>query len=141
MTGIRTLRLDWSPREPLAGSRPSMDHRLDQGSSETVRRAGTMDRQSGTRLRRGRQSRSRPYQASSPFDARPDLVHHDLAVARGSMKFGCALSRIRCGRIRAWTRSVPSERELEGHPLHRRDSDHVWSNTKLPSAYQIGLPL
>ena len=57
---------------------------------------------------------SRPFDASKiwPMTTRPSPA--------GSRKFGWALSRMMCGRIRAWTSVGAAERQLERDPLHRR---------------------
>ena len=80
------------------------------------------------------------YQGSRSPDAPEQLVQHDLAVAR-------RVQEVRLGLAEDQVRPHP---RLDQPRAVERDStvipssvgiDHVWSNTRLPSAYQIGLPL
>ena len=82
--------------------------RLDGGRRSRARQAGQTERSPRTALARAAAARRVP-----------DLVHHELAGARGSMKFGWALSRIRCGRIRDLDELLAAERQLEREALHR----------------------
>jgi hypothetical protein len=57
----------------------------------------------------------------------------------GSRKLGWARSRMMCGRILIWRSSAPWKVSSRVIPSIV-GSDQVWSKTKLPRAYQMGLP-
>src|SRR5436190_10512208 len=92
-------------------------------------------------LRRDRLAAGSPgYHGSRPFDAENTWPITTRPSPAGSRKFGWALSRMMCGWMWTWTRVVPRNVSSSVMPSIV-GSDQVWSNTKLPSAYQMGLPL
>ena len=102
--------------------RPTPRRTCSQGSraARLARRAGAPAPSSRRAVGASRADRL-AYQGSRPLDARKIWSSTALPSPAGSRKLGWARSRIRCGRIRAWTRPRAVERQLERDALLGRD--------------------